>query len=558
MSALLLRHPRTLCFFCQSVISPPPPQPLSFLCPHCGCWNRYDANGDILSDDPAMHDEALNRKSFARRASPRKDRLLTTFGSAPFCSTCQSNQRLIVSLLSSYLPPSDDDPDYEPRLASFESYKASMHARYPPVCERCAPLVEEEIRKKDIMARSNALGSWLNESKKKDTRRQVLSSSVDRYKLNRELRWWTARGVLWVATLVGVVSVDVAGATGRLVLPETSLLVPSLTALVLLSILWTAWLPTYASFRRAELQGRKVRVRGRERYAVSLICLEEIQHYKLPAWLVRMFTASLITLSWHRPSMDYLSLRSRPASIGSRIFFSLASCIELFILVYSFLTLRLHRPPAVRLIDTSASRASTPGTGTASRTSSPPLLSSTISTSTSTSSHPPELLDGLSLSTTAQTMPLRTWNAAGPVFGYPSLLRPAIFSPAPSQQTRDDADMRSQQQQDEEEDDAMDWTPTASPVRPSSGPIPRGGGGHAQTNGATAADATTGLETLLERTNIDTSEPGGGASYGTRTGRRRTQTTRWSWGWVYALSLVPLIGVVYYQVLLGRGFFAFS
>ena len=126
MSALLLRQPRTLCFFCQSLISPPPPQPLSFLCPHCGCQNRYDTNGDILSDDPAMHDESLNRKSFARRgvhsllsvlvtslsycasASPRKDRLLTTFGSAPFCSTCQSNQRLIISLLSSYLPPSDD------------------------------------------------------------------------------------------------------------------------------------------------------------------------------------------------------------------------------------------------------------------------------------------------------------------------------------------------------------------------------------------------------------------------------------------------------------------
>jgi hypothetical protein len=103
------------------------------------------------------------------------------------------------------------DPDYEPRLASFAAYKASMHARYPPVCEKCAPLVEEEIRKKDVMARSNALGSWLNESKKKDTRRQVLSSSVDRYKLNRELRWWAARGVLWVVTLVGVVSVDVAG-----------------------------------------------------------------------------------------------------------------------------------------------------------------------------------------------------------------------------------------------------------------------------------------------------------------------------------------------------------
>jgi hypothetical protein len=131
MGTLLRRTKPTICYFCQTTISPPPPQPLSFLCPHCACRNHYDANGDILSDDPAMHDESLNRRSFARRgasslspsylfvtycnhnsaccaASPPKDRLLTTFGSTPFCAACQSNQRLVVGLLSSYLPPSDD------------------------------------------------------------------------------------------------------------------------------------------------------------------------------------------------------------------------------------------------------------------------------------------------------------------------------------------------------------------------------------------------------------------------------------------------------------------
>jgi Ima1 N-terminal domain len=69
MSRLLRRKTRIVCFFCQTTISPPPLQPLSFLCPHCTCWNRYDLNGDILSDDPAMHDETLNRKSFARRGA---------------------------------------------------------------------------------------------------------------------------------------------------------------------------------------------------------------------------------------------------------------------------------------------------------------------------------------------------------------------------------------------------------------------------------------------------------------------------------------------------------
>ena len=57
---------------------------------------------------------------------------------------------------------------------------------------------------------------------------------------------------------------------GRLALPQWGSLVPFLPILTLISILWTAWLPTYAHFRRAELQGRKVRMRGRERYVVNI------------------------------------------------------------------------------------------------------------------------------------------------------------------------------------------------------------------------------------------------------------------------------------------------
>jgi hypothetical protein len=63
---------------------------------------------------------------------------------------------------------------------------------------------------------------------------------------------------------------------GRLTLPERNKLVSLLPVVTLLSITWTAWLPTYAHFRRAELQGRKVRVRGRERYIVNLFPLVEI------------------------------------------------------------------------------------------------------------------------------------------------------------------------------------------------------------------------------------------------------------------------------------------
>ena len=122
--------------------------------------------------------------------------------------TCVPSDSSALNLAPTFIP---QDPDYEPRLAGFSAYKASIYARYPPVCEKCAPLVEEEIRKKDVVARSNALGSWLNESKKNDTRRQVSVPNMDRQKLYRELRWWTARGVLWVVTFFVAISADVAG-----------------------------------------------------------------------------------------------------------------------------------------------------------------------------------------------------------------------------------------------------------------------------------------------------------------------------------------------------------
>jgi Ima1 N-terminal domain len=128
MPALFRRQSTVACFFCQSRIIPLPHNLRSFRCPHCQCWNRYDDHGEILSDEPAMHDESLNRKSFAKRgtfgvgfhhpstrihsvpASPSKDRLPTVYSKGPFCHTCQTNQMLLVNLLSNYLPPSNVRP----------------------------------------------------------------------------------------------------------------------------------------------------------------------------------------------------------------------------------------------------------------------------------------------------------------------------------------------------------------------------------------------------------------------------------------------------------------
>lgn len=470
------------------------------------------------------------------------------------------------------------------------------------------------------MARSNALGSWLNESKRKDTRRQrVPLSTMDRHRLSRELRWWTARGALWMATLVVAVSADVAGeysershlfllefdffarrvpgAMGCLTLPEQGPFVPLLPCLALLSIFWTAWLPTYAHFRRAELQGRKVRMRGRERYIVCLSKTTFLPTHLLTrrrpiditgcsvggenahdkpdcVTLVPSFRgfAILALSSCFRGQPHLLHLHTVLRDICEQgcpfSSFNQVSDLSQQISIYSFLTLRLHRAPAVRLIDSSSSRASTPSTNTSSQPSHtpPPHFTTTTNTTnarTPSTSHShvrghghtldPPTLDNLSLS--SASIPLRTWHASGPVFGHPSL-RPATIRPssspplsapsAPSlasastSQSRD-AEMRSR---DDDNDDAMDWTPTVSPVRPelaSRGLLsPR-----------KATDVATGLEMLLERANIVDSSELRGTSVSSRA-RRRGGVTRsmqtWSWGWVYALSLVPLVGVLYYHL----------
>jgi hypothetical protein len=44
-----------------------------------------------------------------------------------------------------------------------------------------------------------------------------------------------------------------------------------------------------------------------------------------------MLTTSLIALPWYRPSVDLLSLHSRPASTGSRIYFTIVLCFEIFV-----------------------------------------------------------------------------------------------------------------------------------------------------------------------------------------------------------------------------------
>jgi len=89
------------------------------------------------------------------------------------------------------------------------AYRESLHARYPPVCETCLPQVEEEIRRKEQMARVQALGGWLTKGKERQRR---VSSEASREKLASDtLFWWKARGCLWALCMVLAVGGDVSG-----------------------------------------------------------------------------------------------------------------------------------------------------------------------------------------------------------------------------------------------------------------------------------------------------------------------------------------------------------
>jgi hypothetical protein len=91
-------------------------------------------------------------------------------------------------------------------------YRENLHLRYPPVCDACSPAVEDEIRRKDNMARTQALGGWLKESKGKEIRRRISATSKRSEKIGWEMVAWRIRGCLWVATQITAL---VGNATGQ-------------------------------------------------------------------------------------------------------------------------------------------------------------------------------------------------------------------------------------------------------------------------------------------------------------------------------------------------------
>ncbi|ESK98037.1 hypothetical protein Moror_473 [Moniliophthora roreri MCA 2997] len=493
------------CYFCHSHVNSPR-DVRNFRCNACGCWNRYDKNGEICSDEPAMHDESLNSRSFSKRASPSKNSLPTMFGQGPFCHTCQTNQMLIVNLLSNYLP-APTDPSYERRLEDLPAYRESLHVRYPPVCENCLPVVEDVIQRKNNMARSQALAGWLKETKGKERQRRVSGTKVEREKASKEFFVWRIRGVLWAFTLSVSVTSNLTAALGYSTFHSLRMMRPILPFFILVSVFWTAWDPTYSTVRKAKMQGRDVRLQGKTKY-ITL---------QMTAWASRLVTSLFITLHWFRPHLNYLHLSQHPPSFRTRTYFGFSVLLELVVFVGSWASIHVRQPPAIRLIDThkiDLSRSVTPNPEPIERAGSVPLKIPSASE--------PDLFSTLSLSSKPVIKP--------PVFGQSSL--------APGANNTREVGAGSP------EDDQMDWSPIDERTE-----------GKRQQNEDTslwlrpqrffAPEQPTGLESLFERTRIVDD-----VAMSDSTNQGTAKENMWSfnlhlsrWWWAYAGGLVLLLGI---------------
>ncbi|KAG8696470.1 hypothetical protein FRC09_008489 [Ceratobasidium sp. 395] len=264
------------------------------------------------------------------------------------------------------------------------------------------------------MARSSALGGWLEASNRRNNQSSAPGApgaQTSALANRMQVVAWNIRGALWIVTLVWWLYVGIAGS---IVYPNSppGPLRSSVWAM-LPSVIWQFWDPTWKMLQRSQSQGREVRVEGK---TVWVRCQGMI-------WVVRLVLCIIFSLR----------LLEVPRSV-----FMVIAPFELIINLFAFRNLHIIRPPRIRLV--ASSRAPVPA-------SEPPSNLLDLSTASNVpSSHPPAdvpALSALSLSTFPSSRPAR---AVNPIFGVTSL---------PQSPRRP----RSQAYTEEHDPNAMDWTP---------------------------------------------------------------------------------------------------
>ncbi len=81
-----------------------------------------------------------------------------------FCPTCLKNQHLVSQALASYLPP-PDAPDYAEYVKAEDEYLKGLEERYPQVCKKCEPRVQERIRAAGYAAKTDHLRRMMDRTR---------------------------------------------------------------------------------------------------------------------------------------------------------------------------------------------------------------------------------------------------------------------------------------------------------------------------------------------------------------------------------------------------------
>lgn len=207
------------------------------------------------------------------------------------------------------------------------------------------------------MARTSALNGFLRASK--PVQRKVERTQRDKDKLAREIAMWKVRGALWAGcllfTLVGhaaskshrpltcaTVDLHVTVACTKFPRSIPHSIKLALPVIASISLIWTAWDPTYASLKRARFQGRIVRQRGKKTYNVGVRIINYLrdvlsiamqQILQSLAWLARLITSFTLAVSWFGEPWDKLQLWDDIESRRTRMFSSACLLVELLVSV---------------------------------------------------------------------------------------------------------------------------------------------------------------------------------------------------------------------------------
>ncbi|KAI4186879.1 MAG: hypothetical protein LQ348_004160 [Seirophora lacunosa] len=160
MSQLLRR--KLVCFYCNRRSAQDRKLGIrQWQCERCDAVNYLDEDGEI-TDPPVKATSpstyyAQPRPQYASTKSPFPERSL-------FCQRCLQNQHIVNQALAEYLP-SQDDPSYSEFEKSLPGYRRTMEARFPQVCEKCAPAVEDRIRSTGYAAKTDHLRRMMDRTR---------------------------------------------------------------------------------------------------------------------------------------------------------------------------------------------------------------------------------------------------------------------------------------------------------------------------------------------------------------------------------------------------------